>query len=113
MMQKINVRVVAFMLLLAFVQKLGLELWLHDWLHVPQGVHALAPGDRDKASLQQSPVQCHCLDDTLMPLIGSASFTYAALHKHWTSLQSSGHVCALSIFRIFSSLRGPPAGVSL
>lgn len=113
MMQKINVRTVAFMLLLAFVQKLGLELWLHDWLHEPQGVHLLVPRDRDKASLQQSPIQCHCLDDTLMPLIQSASFTYAAPHKQGSALPASGYVSVLSTLRIFSSLRGPPTGGTL
>jgi hypothetical protein len=109
MLQKINVRLIAFMLLLAFFQKLGMELWLHHWLHEPQGVHALAPGDKDKASLQQSLVQCHCLDDTMMPLVQSDVYAYESPKRQSVCFFPTEYTSVLFVCREFPALRGPPS----
>lgn len=105
------------MLLLAFFQKLGLELWLHHWLHEPrEGIHLVVPGtpgvtpeERDNStSLHQSPISCNCLDDTLMPQIEPAPFHYEASQKHLIALLREEYSSILSSDKIFSALRGPP-----
>ena len=106
MMQKINVRIVAFILILAFFQKLGLELWLHDWLHEPPS--RLSVVQKDKASLQQAPIKCNCLDDTLMPLTGSVPYTYEAPVKHLLAVFPNGIVSISFAGKVYPALRGPP-----
>jgi len=110
MMQKINLHIAAFILLLAIFQKLGLELWLHHWLHEPSQTHQIARENRDKASLQSAPVSCSCLDDTLMPLIQSETYTCQDPLQRWVSIHLPPYVCTVYGCREFPSLRGPPAG---
>jgi len=116
-MQKVNLRLVAFLLLLAFFQKMGLELWLHHWLHDPPAVHSAGaidihpgtPGEKDRAFLQQLPVKCSCLDDTMMPLIGSVAYVYKAPAKQPIAFLPTPYSSALSNDKVFPALRGPPA----
>ena len=132
MMQKVNMRWVAFLLLLAFFQKMGLELWLHHWLHDPPAIHFSAtsvntPAEGHayipaatgvkhlrsdhcaEASLQQQPVKCSCLDDTMMPLIGSDGYVYKAPPIQRLTFLLAPYSSALSEDKTFPALRGPPA----
>ncbi len=101
-------RFIAFLLLLAFFQKMGLELWLHHLLHEPQGIQASVRDSKDKALLRAAVIQCNCLDDTLMPLIQSEDFVYAAPQKHFSLLLTPSYASTLSRDKVFLTLRGPP-----
>jgi hypothetical protein len=65
-MRKWNLQVISFALLLVFTQKLGLGLWLHNWLHESRAIHSWAFENGNKACLQLQPVKCSCLDDALI-----------------------------------------------
>ena len=107
MMQKLNARFVACLLLLAFVQKMGLELWLHHFLHErPVCVERHEPGN---AYLHQAPVDCHCLDDTLMPLIEVDGFACTTPVQPWVVVLAFPEARTVSRDPFFSALRGPPA----
>ncbi|HXB95943.1 MAG TPA: hypothetical protein VNU70_12325, partial [Puia sp.] len=76
-MQKLNVRIVSFFLILAFSQRLGLELWLHNWLHETTVTASVGPTQKGKALLQHQRVKCNCIDDALMPLMESDVVDYS------------------------------------
>lgn len=115
MMQKLPARIVAALLLLVFIPKAGLELWLHHFLHETPAaaqVRPVASVRGDHARLQQEPLHCSCLDDTLMPLIGSGVYAYEAPAQSAIALVRTGDVSAASRDPFFSALRGPPADLA-
>jgi hypothetical protein len=113
-MQKLNVRIVSFFLILAFSQKLGLELWLHNWLHGTTATTSVARLKGDKPLLQNQLIKCHCLDDTLMPLIGTDMVDHGPVQCPFAPVFATTFSSWLSVSQEFSALRGPPAaGASL
>ena len=107
-MRKWNLRVISFVLLLVFTQKLGLGLWLHDWLHEPRPVHSFAFSHRGKANWQVQPVKCSCLEDATMPLIESAAYIYSVPKKYLIAYLLAVYSPTLSNDRLYAALRGPP-----
>jgi hypothetical protein len=108
-MQKLNARIVSFFLILAFSQKMGLELWLHNWLHVTTVTASVQPTQKGKPHFQHQVLKCHCIDDARMPLMESEIVDFDADQlpsiPNFTATYSSW----LSVDKDFSSLRGPPA----
>ncbi len=66
-MRKWNVRVISFLLILVFSQKLGMQLWLHNWLHSGH------PYSCTQVVIHQSHDEqnCSCIDDLTMPMTGA------------------------------------------
>jgi hypothetical protein len=107
MMQKMSTRFVAALLLLAFCQKVGVELWLHHFLHETARVqHARQQGH---TTLQEAPVHCNCLDDTMMPLIGATNVPFLVDRPVLGDRPVPAYVSLHAAHRCYLPLRGPPA----
>jgi hypothetical protein len=112
-MQKLNARIVSFFLILIFFQKMGLELWLHNWLHETTVATSVNTAQKGKASLQHQRVRCNCIDDALSPLMEADVVDYDAPPQPPLRLVPTVYFSWLSADGEFSSLRGPPAAYSL
>ena len=111
-MQKLNVRIVSFFLILAFSQKMGLELWLHNWLHETTVTASGAPTQGHKPVLQHQVIKCNCIDDALNPLLESDTVDYKAIQRPSLPIFAAIYSSWLSIDAAFPALRGPPAGTT-
>jgi hypothetical protein len=107
-MRKVNLRVISFLLILIFTQKLVLGLWLHDWLHEPRGNRSWVLAKDGKACPEFQPVKCHCIDDALMPLIHSNPFVYQGHQQHLVAILLIARSAAFSRDVMIPALRGPP-----
>ena len=108
-MQKINVRIVSLLLILVFFQKLGVELWVHDWLHGNATTHSVVPAEKGKPVVQQHHIICNCLEDAMMPLVQTDPIQYDPVPVRLTDVFLTHYSSYLSGKKEFSSLRGPPA----
>lgn len=108
-MRKANLRVISFVLILIFTQKLMLGLWLHDWLHEARVSHSSAIIKDGKACPELWPVKCHCIDDALMPIIKSHPFVFREHQKHLLALLLTNYSAAISRDKMIPALRGPPS----
>ncbi len=111
-MQKLNLRIVSFVLILAFLQKLGLELWLHNWLHETTVTASVGPTQKGKPFLQHQQIKCNCIDDALMPLMESDVIDYCPDRRPSNAIFATIYSSWLSVDTEFSALRGPPAAGS-
>jgi hypothetical protein len=109
MMQKINIRIVSLLLILVFLQKLGGELWVHDWLHVKQESRSLVLAEKGKLVVQNHRIICNCLEDAMMPMVQADSILFEPGSIALTDVFLTHYTSFLSINKEFSSLRGPPA----
>ena len=112
-MQKLNVRIVSFFLILLFSQKMGLELWLHNWLHETTVTKSVNPTSKDESSLQHQRVSCNCIDDALNPLMEADIVDLNTSPESTIQLFAVAYSSWLSAETRFSSLRGPPTANSL
>lgn len=106
MLRMLNMRLTAFLLLLAFFQKMGLELWVHRLLHVPKTANTRLIAKDKGQHLQQVP--CHCLDDTMMPFNEATPVEIGAPQRHLVALLVTTCPSTPSFCKIFPDLRGPP-----
>ena len=111
-MQKLNVRIVSFFLILAFSQKMGLELWLHNWLHETTVIASVSPTQKGKPFLQHQKIKCSCIEDALMPLMESDVVDYIPHWRFSVAIFEETYSSWLSLDKEFSALRGPPAAGS-
>lgn len=114
-LRKLNARILALVLILVFTQKLGLGIWMHNWLHetgVSQGnvLHGtrvlkgqLLP-DVEKLN-----ANCHCIDDFLVPLVETPVITPTVPEREFYSLPCVYRSSFSAFTYSFASLRGPPA----
>ena len=116
MMRRINKRFWAGLLLLAFLQKMGLELWLHHWLHEPrqstQWVELRGERRADGHSAYTQAfllTSCHCLDDAMMPLLGQSAFRFEVPFVYGPPIPLSPYASFVSRTLGHAALRGPPA----
>jgi hypothetical protein len=112
-MQKLNARIVSFFLILIFFQKMGLELWLHNWLHEATVTRSVSSAPKGKASLQHQRVRCNCVDDALSPLMEADVADFDAPPQPFMRLVPTVYFSWQSADGDFPSLRGPPAAHSL
>jgi hypothetical protein len=101
-MRKCNLSIIALLLLLAFTQKLGLRLLLHNKYH---SAAKQTNGDGTAAYYQ---VQCDCLDEALMPLSKAETVDLPAPLENHIILHSNYGTRLSSAVKIFHALRGPP-----
>jgi hypothetical protein len=95
----------AIILLLVFSQKIGLGLYLHNWLHTNNCQQSLPIGNN------VSGYTCSCVDDFSMPFAGNLEpvtqtisterVEFIACHKFLIPFSST----------FFHSLRGPPVSI--
>jgi hypothetical protein len=113
-MRTANLRLISFALILIFTQKLGLGLWLHNWLHEPRVKHSLAVKNNRGPGIEGQPAKCNCIDDALMPLIHSNLFIYLAHQKHLAAVLLTRYSSPASLNDKSSpALRGPPSAEPL
>jgi hypothetical protein len=108
MMQKVNVRIVSLLLILVFLQKLGVELWVHKWLHETNTAHLVIPAEKGKPVVQHHHVICNCLEDAMMPLVETKPIRYEPVSIRLTAIFVTHYSSYLSGDKEFSALRGPP-----
>jgi hypothetical protein len=108
-MQKLDTRIVSFFLILIFFQKMGLELWLHNWLHETTVTTSVSSAPKGKGSLQHQRVRCNCIDDALSPLKEADVVDFDAPPQPFIRLVPTVYSSWLSADGEFSALRGPPA----
>ena len=107
-MRKANLRVISFLLILIFTQKLLLGLWVHNWLHEPRGDRSWVMVKDGKVCPELQPVKCHCIEDALMPLINSNPFGYQGHQQHLVAILLIATSAAFSRDVMIPALRGPP-----
>jgi hypothetical protein len=111
-MQKLNARVVSFCLILIFSQKMGLELWLHNWLHATTVTASVSSTQKGNASVQHLQVKCHCIDDALNPLMEVDNGEFDAHPPPFAQPFAADFSSWVSAEKTFSSLRGPPNDIT-
>jgi hypothetical protein len=107
-MRRANLRVISFLLILIFTQKLVLGLWVHNWLHEPRGDRSWVLVKDGKACPEFQPVKCRCIDDALMPLINSNPFGYQEHQRHLVAILLIARSAPFSCDVMIPALRGPP-----
>jgi hypothetical protein len=103
-MRKGNLRLISFLLILVFSQKLGLRLWLHNWVHGNTRIVQLS----DIAQLTDNGKKCACIEDLMMPMAGAHFIEWSAPVSHYLVFIASIPSLHLASARISPSLRGPP-----
>ena len=101
-------RCTAFFLLLAFSQKSGAGLLLHNLLHTSQVSKEVPSKQADNKELNFA---CNCIDDFLMPFAEPNEPVIAAvIEKHETPVT---YFTETIPFRksVLASLRGPPSSI--
>ena len=94
----------AIILLLAFSQKLGAGLYLHNWFHFrncKQPAHSPATN--------VASYSCNCVDDFSMPFadpVCGTAFTVCAPEQGFVSIFIQSFPITVTVFK---ALRGPPA----
>jgi len=91
-------------LLLIFSQKIGVGLYLHEWLHVKE-----APAEKSSDSKSSISKACHCVDDFQIPFTHSSEIFDFAQPLVFNSGYFFYLPVALSGPVSTTSLRGPPS----
>ena len=94
-------KLIAVFLLLAFVQKAGLRLWMHHWLHESKTT-STSPA-AEKFQLADD-----CFNEAMLPLQETAVFTLSVPTQKGTPLQSAPQSPTPDREKIYYSLKGPP-----
>jgi hypothetical protein len=105
-MYSLKTKITAVFLVLAFTQKLGAGLYLHNWLHAFKNY-----GSKNKtaAAFDERQILCSCLDDALVPLTPTAGIDEIKIPvRYFSSSPNSYHSPTFSVAKIFCGLRGPP-----
>ncbi|HET6255413.1 MAG TPA: hypothetical protein VFE32_15140 [Puia sp.] len=102
-------RIVSLLLVLVFLQKLGVELWVHVYLHETAVAQSVTTTGKRKAVLQHSRIMCNCMEDVMMPLIETDAIRYDPASVRLTDIFLADYSSRLSNEKEFSALRGPPA----
>ena len=97
----------AIILLLVFIQKGGVELYLHNWLHTNNYKQSL-PQSQDK-NVASRP--CNCIDDFSMPFTESIEPPVQAIFSTEVEFISLQECSTPSSSIFFYSLRGPPVSI--
>jgi hypothetical protein len=103
-MRKLHTRILAFLLLLVFSQKLGLRLWIHDIFHEARINHSAGFPDSDKIQFK-----CDCIEDAMMPQMESAIIAVPDPLEKCIDLSETFDLQFSSTQKLYCSLKGPPA----
>jgi hypothetical protein len=103
--KRIITKLTTLLLILVFSQKMGMSLYLHNWLHATK---QHSPSSKPVSS-QEIQFACGCINDFNLPLIET---TLPALQLPVTTVTIPHAAPVFSIptvFKYFHSLRAPPA----
>jgi hypothetical protein len=98
-------KIIAFLLLLVFTQKLGVRLWMHDWLHETQ-TRSLTSSKFPTA--EKLPLRCDCIDDMQMPLTATPAIVLEVPRQQSITLLAAWLPPFSAAEKVFYSLKGPP-----
>ena len=102
---RIITKFITLFLILVFSQKMGMSLYLHNWLHAAKQ----HPDSSNPLSGDEIQFACGCIDHFNLPLTETA---VPAIHTPVTTVHHSFAEPVFSIpvvFQYFHSLRAPPA----
>jgi len=105
-MHKFNVRIIAILLLVVFIQGMGLRLVLHNALHTGTTKQTASTTSTTATSIQ---LACDCLDEALTPALHEQPASLQAPEKAFTVIEQQHQVFLPRFAKIFHSLRAPPA----
>jgi len=110
MIRKFNIRLIAFFLLIAFSQKLGLRVWMHHWLHETKSVQNF----QGASCTSTWKIKCDCAEDALMPLTSSPDFELSDPVRNLKGFVYTNYEPSFfSIIQLYPSLKGPPSKYNL
>jgi hypothetical protein len=102
-MRKRNLHIIALLLILAFTQKLGLRVLLHN------KYHAAIKLDNTGSTASYYQVQCDCIDEALTPFYKAPDVLVPQPEKSYLVLQGTVRISLSSAIKIYRSLRAPPS----
>ena len=97
-------KITALLLMLVFSQKMGMSLYLHNWLHASK-LHSAA----SKSATQEIKFACSCINDFTLPFTETATYEVPVPQSIIQQPLSSPVVSYPTIYKYFHSLRAPPA----
>ncbi len=102
-MRRLHPKIIAFILLLVFTQKMGLRLWMHAWVHESRGLQSAPVPNAAAVHLK-----CDCIDDAMMPLVGSSMIALDVPPQDAVTMPSAYLPPFSAAEKLFFSLKGPP-----
>lgn len=103
-MRRLHPKIIAFVLLLVFSQKMGLRLWMHALVHESRAMHSSAVPNAAAVHLK-----CDCIDDAMMPLVGSSVIALDVPIQEAVTMPTAYLPPFSAAEKLFFSLKGPPA----
>jgi len=101
-------KITAVFLILVFSQKMGMSLYLHNWLHAArQQANPSQP-----LSNQEVKFACGCINDFTLPLAETAMPELPVPVIIINRPQSSPVLTFPAVYKYFHSLRAPPACIA-
>ena len=98
-------KLTTLLLILVFSQKMGMGLYLHNWLHAPKQ-HTTASKPITGQEIQ---VACGCIDNFNLPLTETTIPEIQVPVKEVHQLHQTPVFTLPVIYKYFRSLRAPPA----
>jgi hypothetical protein len=102
---RIITKLTTVLLILVFSQKMGMSLYLHNWLHVTQK-HSTSSAPLSSQEIQFA---CGCINDFNLPFTETAVPALEVPVITVARPQSAPVFSIPSLFKYFHSLRAPPA----
>jgi hypothetical protein len=105
-MERIKKKITAVLLIIVFIQKMGLGLFLHAWLHEqPFGI----TNDPKNPVTHLQQIRCTCIEDAMIPFaVTAASIIISSPIKYFFNYSNPFRVLYSSAKKIYYGLRGPP-----
>lgn len=105
--RSIRSKISALIIILAFVNKLGLGLFMHIWFHETR---SQVVSDSKDPAFHLVTLKCTCVDDAMIPFEGSdIEIETKTAVKYFVNYSNSLRSFYSSIKKVFYGLRGPPA----
>jgi hypothetical protein len=101
-------KILAFALILAFSQKMGMGLHLHNWLHANDR-HSAAAAPLSSEELKNA---CSCINDFTAPLTETTILELPPPQTLFNSPVAAYTYTLPAVYKYFHSLRAPPAPLS-
>ncbi|WP_207512992.1 hypothetical protein [Longitalea luteola] len=103
--KRIIAKLTTLLLILVFSQKMGMSLYLHNWLHAP-GKHATPSKPISSQELQFA---CGCINDFNLPFTETSVPAIQPPVFVVNTPQAEPVFSILTVSKYFHSLRAPPA----
>ena len=94
----------AIFLLLVFSQKIGVGIYLHNWLHLKNYKQSL-PQSEGGVAIKYT---CNCIDDFSMPLTETSIDELHPITTFYTTVYTFYTQSPYFSFQAYASLRAPP-----